>query len=50
MMKKMMAGRMPMGQSAGTIKTTYKKVAAGEKVNQWICAKKEMPFKQMPAR
>jgi hypothetical protein len=41
MVKKMMAGRMPMAQPAGTIKTTYKKVAAGEKVNHWSCAKYE---------
>jgi len=30
-----------MAQTAGAIKTTYKKVAAGEKVNQWSCAKYE---------
>ncbi len=42
MLKKVMSGRgMPTAQSAGTIKTTYKKVASGEKVNQWVCAKYE---------
>jgi hypothetical protein len=42
MMEKMMQGRgMPAMQPAGTIKTTYKKVASGEKVNQWVCAKYE---------
>jgi len=40
MMEKMLKSRMPM-QQAGTIKTTYKKVASGEKVNQWVCAKYE---------
>jgi hypothetical protein len=42
MMEKMMKGRMPMmQQAAGASKTTYKKVAGGEKVNQWVCAKYE---------
>jgi hypothetical protein len=42
MMEKMMQGRgMPAAQPAGTIKTAYKKTAAGEKVNQWVCAKYE---------
>ncbi len=41
MVKKMMAGRMPMAQSIGAIKTTYKKIAAGEKVKQWSCVKYE---------
>lgn len=41
MMEKMMKGRMPMSMGAATIKTTYKKVAAGAKVNQWVCAKYE---------
>jgi len=41
MVKKMMAGRVPMAQAAGAIKTSYKKVASGEKVNQWVCAKYE---------
>jgi hypothetical protein len=40
MMEKMMKGRMPMmQQAAGASKATYKKVASGEKVNQWVCAK-----------
>lgn len=41
MMEKMMKGRMPMAPGAATIKTTYKKVAAGAKVNQWVCAQYE---------
>ncbi len=41
MMKKMMGGRMPMAQSASAVKIAYKKVATGEKVNQWSCAKYE---------
>jgi hypothetical protein len=42
MMEKMMQGRgMPAMQPAGTSKTIYKKAAAGEKVNQWVCAKYE---------
>lgn len=37
-----MKGRMPMmQQAAGAAKTTYKKVAGDEKVNQWVCAKYE---------
>jgi hypothetical protein len=42
MMEKMMQGRgMPAMQPAGAVKTTYKKTASGEKVNQWVCAKYE---------
>lgn len=42
MLKKVMSGRgMPGTQPAGTVKTAYKKTAAGEKVNQWVCAKYE---------
>jgi hypothetical protein len=41
MMEKMMQSRgMPMAQPAG-VKTTYKKVASDEKVNEWVCAKYE---------
>ncbi len=40
MMEKMMKGRMPVTQAA-TATTTYKKVASGQKVNQWVCAKYE---------
>jgi hypothetical protein len=42
MLKKVMSGRgMPGTQPASTVKTAYKKIAAGEKVNQWVCAKYE---------
>jgi hypothetical protein len=41
MMEKMMKGRMPMVPPAGAVKTNYKKVGSGEKVNQWVCAKYE---------
>lgn len=42
MMEKMMQGRgMPAMQPAGAMKTAYKKVATGEKVNQWACTKYE---------
>ena len=35
-----MKDRMPMMQEAAP-QVTYKKVASGEKVNQWVCAKYE---------
>jgi hypothetical protein len=37
MMAKMMKGKMPAAQA----KTTYKKVASGQKINQWTCTQYE---------